>query len=272
MVDRSRRKLPGVGSPHQTEPFEIVESPPLQITGLRTVKVLGAEGKGFLTLSRRVVRNEYEDGSISRPYRFEMVERKGTDSVAIIPYLRKGHRLWILVKAGFRPALYYRGRRKAPGEGKCSRTLTVEAIAGSLESGDRTRRDIDRRAVAELKEETGFQVRLGEVSTLGSGFFPSHGQCTEKIHLRAVELDPERRGEAVGDGSVNEAQTWTLLFEAEDLIRRCWEGEIEDPKIEIGVHRLLSRLAAPDDSRKKRPAGKSGWTVKKKKRTRLPKH
>lgn len=251
MADRSRRRLPGVGTPHQTEPFEIIGTPPRRIMGLRVVRRLGTRGRGFLTLSRRLVRNEYEDGSVSRPYRFEMVERKGTDSVAIIPFLRHRRRVWILVKAGFRPALYYRGRGRSPGEKGHGRTLTVEAIAGSLEPGDRTRRDIDRRAVAELKEETGFGTKVSEVLTLGAGFFPSHGQCTEKIHLRSVELDPQRRGDPTGDGSVNEADTWTLLFEARDLIRRCREGEIEDPKIEIGVQRLLARLSPPAPSPKK---------------------
>jgi 8-oxo-dGTP pyrophosphatase MutT (NUDIX family) len=188
------------------------------------------------------VRNEYRDGSLSRPYRFEMVERRGVDSVAVIPYFRERGKVWVVLKAGFRPALFLRSSRVAPGEPRRHRTLTVEAVAGSLQPGETSRKAVDRRAVREVAEETGFRVTTSDLLPLGAGFFPSHGQCTEKIHLRTVRVDPERVTTARGDGSVNEAETWTLIVEARDALRRCRRGEIEDPKVEIGVGRLIEVL------------------------------
>jgi ADP-ribose pyrophosphatase len=118
----------------------------------------------------------------------------------------------------------------------------VEAVAGSLEPGETRLAQIRRRAARELREETGYRVRPDALRSLGAGFFPSHGQCTEKIHLFAVCLDRLAASPAAGDGSINEAETWSLLLEARDLIDRCRAGEIEDPKLEIGVVRLLEHL------------------------------
>jgi ADP-ribose diphosphatase len=203
---------------------------------------LSPQGSGFLTLRRLRIRNEYEDGDLSRPYRFEMVERRGVDSVAVIPYSIRGGKLRILAKGGFRPALYFRKRPRPASKSEEWRTLVVEAVAGSLEPWYRNRAAIDRRALAELREETGFRGRRSDLEELGAGFFPSHGQCSEKVHLRAIRLDFSKGTAARGDGSVNESETWTLVFEADDLLRRCRAGEIGDPKLEIGVRRLADRL------------------------------
>jgi len=72
---------------------------------LRIVRQIQSKGRSFLALKRLRVRNEYEDGRLSRPYAFEMVERRGIDSVALIPFRHGRERIWILIKAGFRPAL-----------------------------------------------------------------------------------------------------------------------------------------------------------------------
>ena len=218
------------------------EKIPRRVVGLRIVRRLPPSGPGFLSLSRLLLRNEYENGESSPVYRSEMVERRGVDSVAIIPFFRGGGPVRVLVKAGFRPALFLRGLRPAPGEPARKRSWTVEAVAGSLEPGETRVSQIRRRAARELREETGYRVRLDEFRPLGAGFFPSHGQCTEKIHLFSVCLDGRSASLPEGDGSINEAETWSLLLGARDLIDRCRSGEIEDPKLEIGVVRLLERL------------------------------
>jgi 8-oxo-dGTP pyrophosphatase MutT (NUDIX family) len=210
---------------------------------MKILRRLPVSGPGFLTLTRLLVRNQYEDGALSPIYRFEMVERRGIDSVAMIPYFRRQAEILVVVKAGFRPALYLRGRRKAPGEGLRPRPFTIEAVAGSLEPGESSEAKIRKRAARELLEETGYVARGEDFISLGAGFFPSHGQCTEKVHLLAVALAGKRRVPARGDGSVNEANAWSLVLEGKDLLHRCRGGEVEDPKLEIGVGRLLGLLA-----------------------------
>ena len=215
---------------------------PQRVTDLVVLRRYSSRGKGFLSLTRLLVRNVYENGAISRPYRFEMVERRGVDSVALVPFFRRGGRLLVLMKAGFRPALFLRGRRVAPGEGVRSRCIAFEAVAGSLEPNEVTERRIRARAARELREEAGYALPPGHLISLGAGFFPSHGQCTEKIHLFAASLNGARRVRARGDGSVNEADAFSLMLEAGDILRRCRRGEIEDPKLEIGVVRLQAIL------------------------------
>jgi 8-oxo-dGTP pyrophosphatase MutT (NUDIX family) len=218
---------------------------------LRTIRRLPSEGPGFLTLERLVVKNLYDGGRTSRPYRFEVVHRRGVDSVGIIPFYFEGaRRLMVVFKVGFRPGLYLRKRLRPPLGDRWAYTSVREAVAGSLEPDDRGARGIDARARAELLEETGLEPRARTVVRLGSGFFPSHGQSTEKVHLRAIEIVPQRHARAAGDGSVNEADSGTVVMEAGRILEECRKGRIEDPKLEIGVTRLCHLLRHPVNRRR----------------------
>jgi len=203
-----------------------------------------SSGPGFLTLDRFLARNVYVSGERSRPYRVEVLHRRGIDSVAIIPffYQPRTGRLMVVTKIGFRPGLFLRAGLDVPLNDRRRYTRVREAVAGSLEPGDRGQRGIDARARAELLEETGLRPVHGRGIDLGAGFFPSHGQSTEKVHLRAYRVDPSSAIEPGGDGSVNESDSGSEAIEAGLLLKMCRSGAIEDPKLEIGVIRLLHRL------------------------------
>jgi 8-oxo-dGTP pyrophosphatase MutT (NUDIX family) len=213
------------------------------VLGLEILKRLSPAGKGFLTLERIVARNRYTSGPASPPYRFEVLHRRGVDAVAIIPFhvTRRPRRIMVVLKVGFRPGLLLRSARRPPARDRRRYTFVREAVAGSLEPGDRGERGIDRRARLELYEETGLRP-IGRIIQLGAGFFPSHGQSTEKVHLRAFRVDPARAERPPGDGSINEADAGTVVLEAGRILRMCRRGAIEDPKLEIGVTRLCARL------------------------------
>jgi len=212
-----------------------------RVRGLRVMRRLPSSGKGFLTLERLLVRNVYADGRASEPYRTEVLHRRGVDAVAILPYFFAGRpeRLMVICKTGFRPGLCTRQRLRPPVRDRRVYTSVIESVAGSLEPGDRGERGITARARAELLEETGLRPIAGGAVRLGSGFFPSHGQSTEKVHLRAFRVDPRLPAAEVGDGSVNEADSGTLAVEAGRILDMCRKGLIEDPKLEIGVARLI---------------------------------
>lgn len=211
---------------------------------LEILKRLPSAGPGFLTLERFVARNVYASGARSAPYRLEVVHRRALDAVAILPFFFTGRRgrLMVVFKVGFRPGLYLRAGKRPGVPDRRVYTFVREAVAGSLEPGDRGQRGVDRRARQELFEETGLQPVAGRVIRLGAGFFPSHGQSTEKVHLRAFEVDLARGARPPGDGSVNEEDAGTAVLEAGAILRRCRSGAIEDPKLEIGVTRLCARL------------------------------
>ncbi|MFQ5877766.1 MAG: NUDIX hydrolase [Acidobacteriota bacterium] len=215
-----------------------------RVRGLRVLRRLSPSGPGFLTLERLLVRNLYADRRASRPYRVDVLHRRGVDAVAIIPYffLQRPRRLMVVIKLGFRPGLYRRGRLALPVPDRRRYTLVREAVAGSLEPGERGESGIDARARAELLEETGLRPTRARPLRLGAGFFPSHGQSTEKIHLRAFEVDPARARPPASDGTINEMDSGTVAIEAGAILDMCLRGSIEDPKVEIGVARLCRRL------------------------------
>jgi ADP-ribose pyrophosphatase len=219
-------------------------TPRRRVKGLRIVRRLPSSGPGFLELERYLAKNLYRGGGTSRTYRFEVLHRRGVDAVAIIPFFidAGARRLMVVIKTGFRPGIFLRPRRRPPVKDRRVYTFVREAVAGSLEPRDRGERGIDARARAELIEETGFQPKNRRPTRLGAGFFPSHGQSTEKVHLRAFEIDPSRAARAAGDGSVNEEDSGTLILEAGRILGMCRRGLIEDPKVEIGVRRLLDHL------------------------------
>jgi 8-oxo-dGTP pyrophosphatase MutT (NUDIX family) len=222
------------------------------VQGLRILRRLRASGPGFLRLERYRAQNIYRDAAASRPYRFEVLHRLGVDAVAILPFYFEGRRrrLMVVCKVGFRPGLRTRSRLTLPLADRHPYLSVIEAVAGSLEPGDRGQRGITSRARAELLEETGFRPISGRTFRLGAGFFPSHGQSTEKVHLRAFEIDPFDARAASGDGSVNEADAGTFAIEARRILRMCRQGLIEDPKLEIGVYRLL-RMLRPSSVRER---------------------
>jgi len=216
-----------------------------RVAGIRIVGRLDSAGPGFLRLERFRARNLYRDDGDSEPYRFEVLHRRGVDAVAIVPFYldRRTRRFMVICKVGFRPGLYLRHRLPLAARDRRKYTSVIEAVAGSLEPGDRGEAGITARAAAELFEETGLQPIAGGSRDLGAGFFPSHGQSTEKVHLRACRVDPRRAIDPPGDGSVNESDAGTIAIEGRRLIAMCRAGLIEDPKLEIGVTRLLFLLS-----------------------------
>jgi len=249
MRGRGRRRT----ARHGGGPEIVVFRTPRRVSGLRILGHLPVSGPGFLTLERVRARNLYRDGGASRPYRFEVLHRRGVDAVAILPFYFEGRRrrLMVVCKVGFRPGLHTRSRLPLPLRDRRRYTSVIEAVAGSLEPGDRGESGITSRARSELMEETGLKPLRGHSPRLGGGFFPSHGQSTEKVHLRAFEIDPALALEPEGDGSVNESDSGTIAIEASRLLRMCRTGLIEDPKLEIGVARLLGALAPGRGSRRR---------------------
>src|SRR5438093_5594629 len=124
---------------HCGGPEIVVFRTPRRVSGLRILGHLPVSGPGFLTLERVRARNLYRNGGASRPYRFEVLHRRGVDAVAIMPFYfdLRTRRLMVICKIGFRPGLYVRHRLPLPARERRRYTSVIEAVAGSLEPGDR---------------------------------------------------------------------------------------------------------------------------------------
>jgi hypothetical protein len=198
---------------------------------------------GFLTLVRLRYHNRYADGSRSRPYAYEYIHRRGYDAVAIGLYCEGPEGPLMAYRGGIRVPVIFRRELSLTVPDDRDYDLIPEAVAGSLEPRDVGVEGFLARVVAEVWEEAGFRVAPGSVEPLGGGFFPSHGQSSEKIHLCAVRVNPEEAQEPEGDGSVNEADAPPIRFRpVREILLDCAGGIIEDPKIEILARRLCLRL------------------------------
>ena len=216
---------------------------PREVVAIEIAGEAGPAEGGFLTLVRLQYRNIYKDGSRSRPYVYEYIHRRGYDAVAIGLYHELHGEPCMAYRPGIRVPVYF--RRDLPLALKDVRDYLFipEAVAGSLEPQDRGVDGFLHRVVSEVAEEAGFDARPDRVEALGGGFFPSHGQSSEKIHLCAVRVDPAAVTHASGDGSVNEADAPPVRFRpVREILLDCARGAIEDPKIEILCWRLCLKL------------------------------
>lgn len=215
----------------------------LEVRGVEKVasRRLPEGGGSFLVLERMRCRILFRDGTASDPYDLDCVHRRGVDSVAILLYDDTADGLRVGVRRALRPIPFFRAEMDLPLPDGRDHRLVWEAVAGSLEPEDRGEEGLRRRVVQEVWEEAGFRIRTGQIEGLGAGFFPSHGQSSEMVHLRAVRVREGDRAKGQGGGTGPSEIGYTEFFEAGRILKMCWEGEIEDPKVEVGVRRLLQR-------------------------------
>ncbi len=220
-----------------------------RIAGIEIVEDRTARSRcdeGFLRLKRLRARNRRADGSLSREYPIDVIDRPTLDAVAVCLWSRGPREVEVLTRRGLRPAAYFRrGKATVVPEGEY--LLLEELVAGVLEPGETGLAALRRRGAEEVREEVGLEVAPEELETLGGALFMLPGIASEKIHLLSVEV-PRGTGPAVfpapeeGDGSPLEEGAelcWRPLAAA---IAACERGEIEDAKTEIALRRLAERL------------------------------
>ena len=221
-----------------------------RVTAIEVVEDRTASARcdeGFLRLKRLVARNRRDDGSQSRDYPIDLIDRPTLDAVAVCLWARGPGGVEVLTRLGLRPAAYFRrGKRTALPEGEY--LLVEELVAGVLEPGELGLGALRQRGAEEVHEEAGLLVPAGTLEPLGGPIFMLPGVVSEKIHLLAAEV-PRGSGPArwpapgTGDGSPLEEGAelrWRPLAEA---LAACERGEIEDAKTELAFRRLAARLA-----------------------------
>ncbi|HET7824996.1 MAG TPA: NUDIX hydrolase [Anaeromyxobacter sp.] len=203
--------------------------------------------EGFLRLRRLRARNRRADGSRSREYAIDVIDRPTLDAVAVCLWARTPRGIEILTRKGLRPAAYFR-RGRGPALPEREYLLVEEIVAGVLEPGERGADALRRRGADEVREEAGIEIAPERLEILGAPFFPLPGIVSEKIHILAAEV---ARGEEEGphpaphegDGSPLEEGAVLEWRGLGDAIAACEAGEIEDGKTEIALRRLAARLS-----------------------------
>jgi len=206
--------------------------------------------EGFLRLKRLMARNRREDGSRSRAYPIDLVDRPTLDAVAVCAWARTSRGIEVLTRRGLRPAAFFR-RGKTPVLPEPDYLLVEELVAGVLEPGEVGFDALQRRGADELREEAAIDVAPARLRKLGGPFFPLPGIVSEKIHILEVEVTRgAERTETYdapeeGDGSPLEEGALLTWRELGAAIDACEAGEIEDAKTELALRRLARRLGAP---------------------------
>lgn len=202
---------------------------------------------GFLTIRRLMLRNRREDGSRSRAYLCDMVERPmGLDAVVVAIFTRARGPVEVLVRDALRPPLVLgrEGGSPTPMSDGRDRLRFPELVAGIIEAEDRGEAGIRRRAALEVAEESGYQVSADDVLLLGAGSFPVPGMIAERWWLTAVEVAaPDQQAAPEGDGSPMEEGSETRWLPLDEAIAACVAGAIEDTKTELTLRRLRDHLA-----------------------------
>ncbi|MFB3851062.1 MAG: hypothetical protein ACE14Q_03945 [Acidobacteriota bacterium] len=208
------------------------------------VKITLKKSSGFfLKHNLFSVMHLYSDGSKSKKYSYELVSRKGTDSVVVLLYFIRNGEVFVGLKEEARLAKVLRNLENKQASFPIKDCYLLEAVAGSLEPNEKNLKQIKKRVKTETLEEAGYDVNIDNIISLGKPFFSSPGQSTEKIYPFAVKIEKERHNKAIGDGSLLEKESGEIkFFPLKKAFKMIEQGRIEDAKTEISIHRLFLKL------------------------------
>ncbi len=200
--------------------------------------------EGFLKVSRFLLRNRYENGSVSDVYPCDVVSRPGSDAVVAVVYERRGRKeIRVVLREGPRAPIYLRRFGKHVHPDLRPYDLLLELAAGLVEEGDgEGDAGLHRRAAVEAKEEAGLSIPPERFTVLGGETFASPGTSDEKLFFCAAPARVEDAERARGDGSVMEEVSRLVTIELGEAIARCRSGDIPDMKTELGLLRLADHL------------------------------
>ena len=217
--------------------------PDEEVTAIEVVEDLTSTARydeGFLHLRRLRCRNRRADGSLSRTYTVDVVDRPVPDAVAVLVWRQTSLGVEVLTRRTLRPAAYFRRELPLPVPDQETYLTVEELVAGVLEAQDRGEAGVRARAAAEVEEEAGYAVRPERVELLGPAFFMLPGIISEKIHPTAVDVTGLQPLAPTGDGSPLEEGASLRWWAAGDLLGACRQGEVADAKTELCLLRFLA--------------------------------
>lgn len=224
-----------------------MSTPGARLVSIDVVEDLSSTSRcdeGFLRVARLRLRNAYEDGSHSEPYRCDVVSRPGVDAVVAVLYeVDAQRRVRVLLREAPRAPIYLRRHKRFVHPDPREYTTLVELVAGIVEETDPPgETGLCHRASAESAEEAGIDPPAESFRPLGGETFASPGTSDEKLYFRAaaVALDDARGGD--GDGSPMEEGGRVFAMDLADAIAACRSGAIPDMKTEVGLLRLADAI------------------------------
>jgi ADP-ribose pyrophosphatase len=218
----------------------------MDVTDIEVVEDFSSRARcdeGFLQVRRLRCRNLRADGSHSKVYRVDVIDRPRLDAVAVLVWRYGEGGLEVLLRENLRPAAYFRKDKATAVPDGVRHLKTREIVAGLLEPSDSGEAGLLHRAAEEVWEEAGYRVAPGDIRLLGGPFFVAPGILSEKIFLSEVDVTGLTAEPPVGDGSPLEEGCMVSWQPLDEVLAMCVRGEVPDAKTELAIRRLLDQLA-----------------------------
>lgn len=227
---QSDRRVGGSGAPNEVVEIEVTED----FTSSARCD------EGFLHVRRLRCQNRRRDGSASKIYRVDMVDRPRLDAVAVLVHRQGEQGREVLLRENLRPAAYFR-KDKQPAIADPERYLRVrEIVAGLLEETDKGEAGLRFRGAEEVWEEAGIRVTPEEMQPLGGAFFVAPGIISEKIFLLHVDVTGREQVTPKGDGSPLEEGGALSWHPFDEVLASCRSGALPDAKTELALSRFVA--------------------------------
>ena len=202
--------------------------PAIQIEVARDRTPESRASGGFLDVRRLDLSVRYPDGTTSRPFSYDIADRRALDAVIIAAHFMEAGLLHVYLRSAVRPPCALRAIPPAHDGG------LWELPAGLVEPDE----TFVGAAVRELTEELGFTVHESAMRPLGPWTFPAPGIIGERHIYFAVEVDPRTRETPTEDGSALEREAAIVALPVRDALEHCRTGAIPDAKTELALRRL----------------------------------
>lgn len=217
---------------------------PIEIEVISDDAATTPSDKGFLKVRRYTLRTHDEQGTVSEPYRYDVVDRAALDAVVMVLYApREGHPRdpYVCVRTALRPPIALRRGRALPVADVHTTGILWELPAGLIEPDSHGEAAVLETAARETEEEVGYRLEPQAFARLGAAVYLSPGLCAEKIHVVRAEVDRSKGGKPTATETVELVSRfeWWPLSEA---LARADEGVIEDCKTELSLRRLKALL------------------------------
>lgn len=168
-----------------------------------------------------------EDGTRSRSFPYDVLDRKAIDAAVMVAHHLVDGRLHVYLRSAVRPPLALRPRDPVVAS-------IWEVPAGLVEPDERPA----AAAAREVEEELGFSVKEAEMIALGPPAYPAPGFIGELHYYFHVRVDPSQRKQPRGDGSPLEEGARIESVPLDDAIEACRRGDVPDLKTELALRRL----------------------------------
>lgn len=218
------------------------EKPEVRIEVVEDRSVPRSVDDGFLRLRRLTLKNHYADGTTSRDYRYDCVERDATDAVGIVLVDRTSGTPRICLRSSIRPPLARRATMTLPIPEHDTAPTLFEIPAGLVERTETGEDGLRRTCARETLEEVGLVVPPDAFRRLGRAFYLSSGVLPEKLHLFVADVDARDRGAPTTDDSPVEEHARIEFVAIDEALRAIDDGRLEDVKTEVAIHRVARGL------------------------------